>query len=138
TLAGCPSDLNVRNTTLFQWPDLSAHNLNRFLDEMKLVIDLGFIQRKSKCFARISISSGLTRESRIEFIVITKALTLRGLARSFLLRASAATLAFPGSSHELSVVESCKLSPSPSVSILYQIDYTRRYKSRSFRSVRKC
>ncbi|GKA63302.1 hypothetical protein Tco_0762908 [Tanacetum coccineum] len=95
TLPGIPSDLNVQNTTLFQWPDLSVHNLNRFLDEMKLVIDLGFIQRKSKCFARISISSGLTRE-RFELIVITKALTLRGLDYPFLLRASAATLAFPG------------------------------------------
>ncbi|GKD61603.1 hypothetical protein Tco_1299112, partial [Tanacetum coccineum] len=62
TLSGIPPDLNVRDTTLFQWPNLSVHNLNRFLDEMKLVIDLGFIQRKSKCFARISISSGLTRE----------------------------------------------------------------------------
>ncbi|GKC04698.1 hypothetical protein Tco_0996308, partial [Tanacetum coccineum] len=95
TLPGIPSDLNVRNTTLFQWPDLSLRNLNRFLDEMKLVIDLGFIQRKSKCFAWISISSGLARE-RFELMVITKALTIRGLARSFLLRASAATLAFPG------------------------------------------
>ncbi|GJW45567.1 zf-CCHC domain-containing protein [Tanacetum coccineum] len=106
TMPGIPSDLNVRNTTLFQWPNLFVHNINRFLDVMKLVIDLGFIQRKSKCFARISISSGLTRE-RFELIVITKALTLRGLARSFLLRAYTATLAFPGCSpHELSVVES--------------------------------
>ncbi|GJZ51378.1 hypothetical protein Tco_0605893 [Tanacetum coccineum] len=33
---------------------------------------------------------------RLELMVTTKALTLRGLARSFLLRASAAKLAFPG------------------------------------------
>ncbi|GJY59959.1 hypothetical protein Tco_0459851 [Tanacetum coccineum] len=40
-----------------------------------------------------------------KLMVITKALTLRGLAHSFLLRASAATLASPSSSHEHSVVE---------------------------------
>ncbi|GJX61040.1 hypothetical protein Tco_0293940 [Tanacetum coccineum] len=116
TLPRIPSDLNVQNTTLFQWPDLSLHNLNRFLDEIKLVIDLGFIQRKSKCLAQISISFGLARE-RFELMVITKALTIRGLARSFLLRASAVTLAFPGmccrvlggSSQELPLVGGCPL-----------------------------
>ncbi|GJY97233.1 hypothetical protein Tco_0514143 [Tanacetum coccineum] len=42
---------------------------------------------------------------RFELLVIAKALTLRGLAHSFLLRASAAVFAFLSSSHELSVVE---------------------------------
>ncbi|GKB45209.1 hypothetical protein Tco_0890151 [Tanacetum coccineum] len=54
-----------------------------------------------------------------------KAFTLRGLARSFLLRASAATFAFLGmccrvscsSSHELLVVGRRKPSPSSSVSL---------------------
>ncbi|GKD15000.1 hypothetical protein Tco_1199407, partial [Tanacetum coccineum] len=56
---------------------------------------------------------------------IMKAPTLRGLARSFLLRASAATFSFirmycrvsGNSSHELSDVESRMLSPSPSASL---------------------
>ncbi|GJT48231.1 hypothetical protein Tco_0974388 [Tanacetum coccineum] len=56
---------------------------------------------------------------------ITKAPTLRGLARSFLISASAATFSFTrihcrvsgSSSYELSVVGSRKLSPSPSASL---------------------
>ncbi|GJR26460.1 hypothetical protein Tco_1102692 [Tanacetum coccineum] len=56
-----------------------------------------------------------------ELMVITKAPTLRGLARSFLLRASAAMFAFTrtycSSSHELSVVKGRKISPSPSASL---------------------
>nr|GEW33624.1 hypothetical protein [Tanacetum cinerariifolium] len=84
--------------------------------------------------------SGCTSKSDgfwFKLMVITKALTLGGLARSFLLRASAATFAFtsvPGSlnytlfllildrvssssSNKLSVVGSRKLSPSPSASL---------------------
>ncbi|GKF14669.1 hypothetical protein Tco_0056131 [Tanacetum coccineum] len=63
---------------------------------------------------------------RFELLVIAKALTLRGLAHSFLLRASAAAFAFLrmcchvlcSFSHELPVVERCKLSSSPSASIM--------------------
>ncbi|GJW03893.1 hypothetical protein Tco_1562749 [Tanacetum coccineum] len=62
---------------------------------------------------------------RFELLVIAKALTMRGLARSIMLRASAAVFAFlrmschvsGSSSHELSVVESHKLSSSPSASL---------------------
>ncbi|GJS30296.1 hypothetical protein Tco_0490916 [Tanacetum coccineum] len=50
TLPRIPSDLNVQNTTLFQWPDLSLHNLNRFLDEIKIGHRFGgFIQKEEAC-----------------------------------------------------------------------------------------
>ncbi|GKE10454.1 hypothetical protein Tco_1414005 [Tanacetum coccineum] len=65
-------------------------------------------------------------EMSLRLLVHTvKAPTLRGLVRSFLLRASAATFAFTrmyrrvssSSSSKLSVVGSRKLSPSPSASL---------------------
>ncbi|GJT21388.1 hypothetical protein Tco_0891325 [Tanacetum coccineum] len=52
TLPEIPSDLNVQNTALFPFPDLSVHNRNRFLDEMKFVIDLNLVQRNDECFVR--------------------------------------------------------------------------------------
>ncbi|GKA88347.1 hypothetical protein Tco_0810111 [Tanacetum coccineum] len=45
-----PSDLNVRNTTLFQWPDLSVHNLNRFLDEIKFGHRFGLHPKEEHVF----------------------------------------------------------------------------------------
>ncbi|GJV86807.1 retrovirus-related pol polyprotein from transposon TNT 1-94 [Tanacetum coccineum] len=77
-----------------------------------------------------SLAKSLDSYSSIETslkipVRVMKAPTLRGLARSFLLRASAATFAFirmychmsGNSSHELSVVESRMLSPSPSATL---------------------
>ncbi|GJQ92830.1 hypothetical protein Tco_0003969, partial [Tanacetum coccineum] len=77
----------------------------RFFDEVELVVDLNLIQRKGECFVRLTLLQILKSKLdgfwvdetvRFKLMVITKALTLRGLARSFLLRASAATLASPG------------------------------------------
>ncbi|GJU94440.1 hypothetical protein Tco_1319196 [Tanacetum coccineum] len=101
-----PTYLENWNTALLQMFDLTVHDLDKFFNEVELVIDLDFIQR-------------------FKLTVITKAPTLRGLVRSFLLRASAATFAFTrmycrvssSSSNELSVVGSRKLSPSPSASL---------------------
>ncbi|GKC54026.1 hypothetical protein Tco_1076771 [Tanacetum coccineum] len=129
TLPGIPPDLIIQNTTLFQLFDFLVHNLNRFLEGMELVVDLNLIQRNDECFVRQTLLQVAMPASmsghRFELMVITMAPTLRGLARSFLLRASTATFAFTrmygrvsgSSSHELSVVESCKLSSSPSASL---------------------
>ncbi|GKA99766.1 hypothetical protein Tco_0827760 [Tanacetum coccineum] len=94
-----PAYLDNQNTTLLLTFDLTVHDLDRFFDEVELVVDLNLIQRKGECFVRLTLLQILKRVDeivRFKLIFITKALTLRGLARSFLLRAYAAMLAFPG------------------------------------------
>nr|GEW48289.1 Gag-Pol polyprotein [Tanacetum cinerariifolium] len=67
---------NDWDTNLLQTFDVTVHGFDRFCDEVEFAIDLDFIQW-------------------FKLLVIAKALTLRGLARSFLLRASAAAFSFP-------------------------------------------
>nr|GEW78709.1 hypothetical protein [Tanacetum cinerariifolium] len=71
-----PAYLDNWNTAPLQALDLMVHDLDRFFNGVECVVDLDFIQRTFK------------------LMVITKALTLGGLVRSFLLRASAAMFAF--------------------------------------------
>ncbi|GJS58053.1 hypothetical protein Tco_0652837 [Tanacetum coccineum] len=52
TFPGIPSNLDDRDTTLFQLFDFLVHNLNRFLEKMELVDDLNLIQRNDECFIR--------------------------------------------------------------------------------------
>ncbi|GJW83930.1 hypothetical protein Tco_0157075 [Tanacetum coccineum] len=90
-------------------------------DDSKLFVYTMKVSSLTFSFLRASTHASRICGGRFELMVITKALTLRGLAHSFLLRASAVTLAFPGmsccrvsssSSNQLSVVGSRKLSPS--------------------------
>ncbi|GKB54267.1 hypothetical protein Tco_0905020 [Tanacetum coccineum] len=109
-------------------------------DDSKLFVYTMKVSSLTFSFLRASTHASRICGGRFELMVITKALTLRGLAHSFLLRASAVTLAFPGSyrilpskslsnlnnlhgrvssssSNKLSVVGSRKLSPSLSASL---------------------
>nr|GEV08752.1 hypothetical protein [Tanacetum cinerariifolium] len=107
------------NTAPLQTLDRMVHDLNRFFNGVKCVVDLDFIQRYGKCFAGHallqlkdvkstvnltqlvwefkSIGNGSNFDEnlkRFKLTFITKAPTLKGLVRSFLLRASAAMFAF--------------------------------------------
>ncbi|GJT76604.1 hypothetical protein Tco_1043329 [Tanacetum coccineum] len=126
---GTPSrvltNLEDRNTTLLQTLDLTVHDLDRCEKYCELgSVDLEFksIGDDSKFdenLKKLLLVSYESVEVGFELIVITKALTLRGFARSVLLL----RLLFQGgwvlgsSSQELPVVEGCKLLPSPSASL---------------------
>ena len=47
---GVPTDLKNKNLTTLWFLDLAVHDLDRFIDESKLFINLDFFQRYNKCF----------------------------------------------------------------------------------------
>nr|GEX57412.1 hypothetical protein [Tanacetum cinerariifolium] len=55
TSLGVPTHFDNRNTTLLQTLELTAHDLDKFFDEVQFVVNLNFIH----CIALLMITGGL-------------------------------------------------------------------------------